>query len=81
MSKGSPQYKTSLRHPDASSRRDIFRRFLLNNSCYAEVQRTLIFVEKSRCVFIKVRSTVTMNERYFGATHLTKRLFGGFYKY
>jgi hypothetical protein len=37
-----------------------------------KVQRTLIFVEKSMHIFTKVRSTVTINERYFGATHLLK---------
>lgn len=26
---------------------------------------------KSMSIFIKVRSTVTINERYFGATHLS----------
>jgi hypothetical protein len=36
-----------------------------------QVQRTLIFVEKPTSHVSKVRSTVTFNERHFGAPHLT----------
>jgi hypothetical protein len=36
------------------------------------VQRTSIFVEKSRSRFFKVQRTVTLHKRYFGALHLMK---------
>jgi hypothetical protein len=40
-----------------------------------KVQRTSIFVDKSRSNGFKVQRTVTFNKQYFGATHLTKRYF------